>query len=215
MHPPRSATISGRPASSHASCVAPSPKCTNRSVRRASFGSRYVAGSNPATSPATLTGRSSMGNCVIVRIPFRPEVMPVQKSSTPVPTGVMAPIPVMTTRGRWLMAGSRASSADAELRRDEVDRLTDRLHGLHLVLRDLDAPLLLEREHRLDEVERVGVEVLLEPGVGHDLRLVHGELLGEHLLHPGLDLRTIRHLCRSSWSFVSSGLVIGLIGRPA
>ena len=39
-------------------------------------------------------------------------------------------------------------------------------------------------EHGLHEVERVGVEVLGEPGVGHDLRLVHGQLLGQDLLHP-------------------------------
>ena len=51
--------------------------------------------------PATVTGRSSVGNRVISRTPLRPVVSPFQKSSTPVPTGVTGPIPVMTTlRGR-------------------------------------------------------------------------------------------------------------------
>src|SRR6058998_2901509 len=164
MQPPRSETISGAAASAHASEADASAKWTYRSVRRASFVSRYADGSNPSTSPATLTGRSSVGNCVIRRTPFRPEVIPFQKSSTPVPTGVTAPMPVTTTRGRWLIVrllGLRRS-ADAELGRDEVDRLTDRLHRFHLVLGDLDAPLLLEREHGLHEVERIGVQVLLE-----------------------------------------------------
>ena len=38
-----------------------------------------------------------MGNRAISRTPFRPVVSPVQNSSTPVPTGVTGPIPVMTT----------------------------------------------------------------------------------------------------------------------
>src|SRR5206468_7974795 len=194
MQPPRSETISGAAASAHASEADASAKWTYRSVRRASFVSRYADGSNPSTSPATLTDRSSVGNCVLRRTPFRPEVMPFQKSSTPVPTGVTGPIPVTTTRVRWLMVRSRPPrSADAERGRDEGDRLADRLHRFHLFLRDLDAPLFFECEHGLDEVERIGVQVFLEPGVGDDLCLVHRELLGEHLLHPGLDLCTFGH----------------------
>ncbi len=104
MQPPRSDTISGVAASAHASEADASANWTYRSVRRASFVSRYADGSNPSTSPATLTDRSSDGNWVIRRTPFRPEVIPSQKSSTPVPIGVTAPIPVTTTRGRWLMA---------------------------------------------------------------------------------------------------------------
>ena len=76
-----------------------------------------------------------------------------------------------------------------------------------LFLRDLDAPLFFEREHGFNQVERIGVEVFLEPGVGDDLYLVHRELLGEHLLHPGLDLCTIGHRYRSSWLF---RLVLGM-----
>jgi hypothetical protein len=100
MTPPRSATTSGSPASAQASFAAAMPNCVNRSVRRASLTSRNSLGSNPSTSPATETGRSPMGNCVIVRTPFRPLARPCQKSSTPIPIGVTGPIPVMTTLGR-------------------------------------------------------------------------------------------------------------------
>src|SRR5207247_6637453 len=97
-------------------------------------------------------------HCLVLRTTCRAEVMPFQESPTPVPTGVPGPIPVTTTRVRWLMVRSRPPrSADAELGRDEVDRLADRLHRFHLFLRDLDAPLFFECEHGLHEVERIGV----------------------------------------------------------
>src|SRR5262245_19215580 len=115
-------------------------------------------------------------------MPWRPVVSPVQNSSRPVPTGVTGPMPVTTTRSP--MPSLRGS----ELLLDEGDGLSDRLDALHLLLGDVDAPLLLEGEHRLHEVEPVRVQVLGEPGVGHDLRLVDGQLLGEHLSDPSLDL---------------------------
>src|SRR6187401_771351 len=147
--PPRSDTICGSPASAHASLAAAMPNCEKRSVRRASFRSRWSSGSK-STSPATVTGRSSIGNREIVRTPFRPLASPCQKSSTPVPTGVTGPSPVMTT----LRRSSDATVLGApELGHDHVDGLPDRLHALHLVLGDLDAPLLLEREHRFHQVE--------------------------------------------------------------
>src|SRR5436853_161468 len=83
---------------------------------------------------------------------LRPEVNPAQNSSTPVPTGVTGPRPVTTTRRRSL------GSAHPELRRDHVDGRADGLDLLHLVLGDLDVPFLLEGEHGLHQVERVGVE---------------------------------------------------------
>jgi len=55
-------------------------------------------------------------------------------------------------------------------------------------------PLLLQRQHGLDKVERISVEVLGEPGVGHTLSLFHSQLLREHLTNASLDLRTIHDL---------------------
>src|ERR687898_1453783 len=179
--PARSEGTSGWPASSQARAADETPKWTKRSVRRISFGSSHGDGSNPGTSPATLTGRSSVSNAVINRIPLRPDVSPVQKSSTPVPTGVTGPIPVTTTR-------SLIASGRSELLLHQRHGLSDGLDPFHLFLGDVDAPLLLEGEHRLDEVERVGVQILGETGVGHDLSLVDRELLGEDLADPRLDL---------------------------
>ena len=47
---------------------------------------------------------------------------------------------------------------------------------------DLDAELILELHDELDEVERVGVEIVLEGRLGRDLALVDTELLDENLL---------------------------------
>ena len=57
-----------------------------------------LVATNPGTSPATLTGRSVVSNCEMRRTPLRPDVMPAQKSSTPMPTGATGPMPVTTTR---------------------------------------------------------------------------------------------------------------------
>src|SRR6266498_1212373 len=109
--PPRSALISGFPASSQASLADAIEKWTNRSVRRASFTSSQVETSN----------------LVILRIPLRPEVAPAQKSSTPMPIGVTGPMPVITT----------LRSADTELGGHELDGLPHGLHSVHLLLGQL------------------------------------------------------------------------------
>src|SRR5438093_1454027 len=179
--PPRSALISGFPASSQASLADAMEKWTNRSVRRASFTSSQLETSNPSTSPASFTGRSDASNRVIPWIPLRPEVAPAQKASTPMPIGVTGPMPVITT----------LRSVDTELGGHELDGLPDGLHAVHLLLGDLDVPLLLEGQDGLHEVERVRVQVLREPRVGGHLALVDGQLLRQDLADPSLDLSLV------------------------
>ena len=53
---------------------------------------------------------------------------------------------------------------------------------LRLLVRDLHAELILELHDQLDEVEGVGVEIVLEGRLGRDLVLVDTELLDENLL---------------------------------
>src|SRR5439155_12987561 len=137
--------------------------------------SRKREGSKSGTSPASCTARPEGSKFWIFRMPLRPVVRACQKSSTPVPTGVTGPMPVTTTR---------RSATDVQLRGHELHGLPDGLHAVHLLLGDLDAPLLLEREHRLHQVEGVGVEVLGESRVRNDLVLVDRELLGEDLANP-------------------------------
>ena len=53
---------------------------------------------------------------------------------------------------------------------------------LGILVRDLHAELLLEAHDELDQVQRIGVEVFDERGLGRDLLLVNAELLDDDLL---------------------------------
>src|SRR5690349_24892984 len=105
------------------------------------------------------------------------------------PHGATTPRPTTATL-RPCGCISRAS----ELAGDQVVRLADGLDAFQLLLRDRDVELLLERHHELDEVEAVGVEVVTEAGLGHDLVLgdrehLDGALLEtteQFLIHGGL-----------------------------
>src|SRR5688572_29380298 len=57
-----------------------------------------VSASKPLISPATLLAVLTGSKVVIGPIPLRPLTSPSQKAATSLPTGVMAPIPVTTTR---------------------------------------------------------------------------------------------------------------------
>src|SRR6188474_2393755 len=75
---------------------------------------------------------------------------------------------------------------------DVVDGLPDGLDLLGVFVRDLDPELVLELHDQLDEVEGVGVEILLEVRLIVDLALLHPELLAQDLLHALVDLLTRR-----------------------
>src|SRR5918992_1678244 len=204
--PARSRSTSGLPASSQASRAPPTANCVKRSVRLASFASIQSAGSNPRISPASLTWRSDVSKRSIGEIPERPEVIASQKASTPIPTGVTGPNPVTTTRRRSVSAVT--SGADPELRGHEVEGLPDRADALHLVLGDRDAELVLQHEHGLGHVQGVRVQVLGEASVGRDLRLVHGQLLGQDLADLRLHLLTF-HPDSSSCSCAGTSTTSG------
>jgi hypothetical protein len=63
-----------------------------------------------------------------------------------------------------------------------VDGVLDGLDVLGLLVGNLDLELLLHGHHQLDDVERVGAEVLDEAGGGLDLVLGDAELLGDDAL---------------------------------
>src|SRR4051794_11720810 len=75
----------------------------------------------------------------------------------------------------------------------EADGVADRLDVGRLLLADRHPIVVLELHHQLVEVERVGVEVLLEAGPLVDPPDVDLELLGEVLAHQGEDFLA-RHL---------------------
>src|SRR5581483_5409760 len=102
-------------------------------------------------------------------------------------------------------AGARRSAARGRsprllVRSDVVDSLADGLDLLRVLVRDLDPELVLELHDQLDEVEGVGVEILLEGSLLRDVRLVDAELLGEDLLDPLVDFLARRcHVTSFSW----------------
>src|SRR6266540_3751943 len=161
------------------------------SISESCQASRAAPGSKSRHSPATLDAIGSGSISVRGPTPERPAVMASQYASTPTPTGVTAPSPVTTTR-RTLLPHRRL------LGDHQVGRLADGLDAGDLVIWDLDAELLLEGKDDLDQVERVGVQVLLEASVGRDLVRVDAELGGQDLPH-GVDdfLARLRHLVRS------------------
>src|SRR5205807_4471749 len=72
--------------------------CANRAVRRARLRGIAVRGSNPWTSAAIRTGNPDASNRVSGRTPLRPASRLAHVSGADRPTGVTAPIPVMTAR---------------------------------------------------------------------------------------------------------------------
>src|SRR4051794_637881 len=67
---------------------------------------------------------------------------------------------------------------------DVVDRVLDGADLLGVLVRDLRPELLLEAHDQLDEVQRVGVQIVDEGGFGLDLVLVDAQLLDHELLQP-------------------------------
>src|SRR5436190_6201634 len=183
--PVRAWSTEGSPASAQASLAAAMAKCTARSVRRISFGPRCAPGSKSGSSPPIWTGRSEGSIRDSLRTPLLPASSPSQKSSIPMPTGVTGPRPVITTLRRGGATAGPAGSA-IQLGGDEVDRLADRFHALHLLLGDGDAEFLLQGQDGLDQIQGVGVKILLEPGLHRDVVLGHGEVLRQDLSDPTL-----------------------------
>ena len=73
-------------------------RALNRSSRRARRASRWLAGSKSSICAAILDGKDDASKRSITRTADRFARTPLQRPSTPVPIGVTAPMPVMTTR---------------------------------------------------------------------------------------------------------------------
>src|SRR6202035_3128645 len=99
----------------------------------------------------------------------------------PTPSGVTAPIPVMTTR-RFMVGWGRASADPAN---DQVSGVADGRELLHVLALEHNAVLVLNDLGELDEIERIDIE-LLEGGVAGDL-IGLGAEARERLDDAGLD----------------------------
>ena len=83
---------------SKASFAAQTAYCENVDILFAVLNSICSFATNPFTSAASLTSYSDVSNLVILSIPHFPSLTLFQNSSTLFPIGVIAPIPVTTTR---------------------------------------------------------------------------------------------------------------------
>src|SRR3990172_5810801 len=164
------------------------PKWINVSMRRASFADMYCVTSNPLTSPAICAEKAAGSKCVMREIPGLPARMLDQASVTVLPTGLMIPRPVMTTRRRDNAAPLCVDCVDQRLSAllrvadDVIDRLLHCRNLLGFLIRDLHLEFLLEGHHQLDRVERVGAEVIDEGRFVLGLGLVDAQLLGNDFL---------------------------------
>src|SRR5919199_4952733 len=149
-----SAEIASSPASSTASVAAAMPIWAKTSVLRASLGSMYRVASKSVTSHAICTGSSDASKPFMGPAPERPSIRPSQNASTPMPIGVTTPTPVTTTS---------VIDSSSCLGLDELDGVADRLDVLELLVGDLDVEPVLEGPGELNGVQRVEVEVLLQP----------------------------------------------------
>src|SRR5581483_10519038 len=204
----RAAGTAPRPASSYAMRAAAIPYCANRTGGVTSSG-KYSAGSKPFTSAATLHGNGAGSNRVIGAIPSTPSRRPCQNALTPMPIGVTAPRPVMTTRRPAL---------------DQRQHVRHRLQPGQFLLGDLDLEPALDRDGELDRVQRVQPQVLHEPRLGrdllgrdpepvrHDLAQAGGDVGGAHRRSPRPSTRialippkaneleiAVRIGCRRAW----------------
>ena len=97
-----SASPVGKPASSTACAAAAMPKWINVSIERASFALIYASTSKPLTSPAILQAKLVVSNLLIRPMPDCPARILAQASATVLPTGLIQPRPVTTTRRRLM-----------------------------------------------------------------------------------------------------------------
>src|SRR3954453_53415 len=192
---------SARPESAHAWCAALSAIASERSSRRSFTRSRTSEGST-ASWAAMRTGSCSAHSWVSALTPERPASMASQVGATDPPNGVVAPSPVTTTSVLLMSV----------IRLDVGNGVADGLEVLHLVVRDLDAELLLGGHHHLDHRQRVDVQVVGEGLLLGDVVRVHpGDLL-EDLGEAGGDLFASCHLLGVSSQLV--GRCSGRSGRP-
>src|SRR5690606_37259179 len=103
--------------------------------------------------------------------------------------------------------------APSKLAGDQLVGLADGLDALELLTGDLDAELLLERHHELDEVEAVGVEVVAELGVGHHLVLGDRQHLDGTALEAGEQFLIHGSLLWSGSGCSAENAAIGRGGR--
>src|SRR5262249_13782331 len=140
-------------------------------------------------------------------MPLFPSTSARQFSSTPIPSGVTRPMPVMTTLcmlsfwSKVRPTASRTGQAPApsgylllDVGLDVVDGILDGLDLLGILLGDLDVERLLERQNQLHDGERIFFEVVNERRRTGQLLRRDLELRADDVLDLALDLLGIHAL---------------------
>src|SRR5262245_3126835 len=180
----RSSFASASPAESAASRAAATASAITRSRRRASLPGTSPRSSSSGASPPKRTEKPSVSKRRSGPMPERPASAASQVEAASPPSGDTQPRPVTTTR----RLGVGIGSVGLELLPEVGDDVAEGLELLGVVLGDLDSELLLHRHHELDEVERIGAEVVGERRLRVDVVPAHAELLDHDLRHPLLQL---------------------------
>src|SRR4029453_8915473 len=135
-------------------------------------------------SAAIRTARSLASKHRSAATPEVPAMTPVHVDATSEPSGDTQPMPVTTTRRRrpacpsmlgMMLVLPRGALPDVR------DGVGDGLDLLCVLVRDLDVELFFHRHHELDDVERVGAEIVDEGSLRDDFFLRHTELLDDDL----------------------------------
>src|SRR5438477_5088003 len=192
-----SASSGFQPESSTACIAAVIAKTMNSSILRWSLGGthssalkRPEAVSPRGTTPAIFAGRSDTSNAWMAAMPDWLASKRRQFTSTPQPSGVTIPIPVITTRLIPIETqpadGARraAPMASSAMRLDKADRVLHRHDLLRGIIGDLAAELLLECHDEFHGVEAVGAEVIDETRVLGHLGFVDPQVLHHDFFNP-------------------------------
>src|SRR5512132_2586218 len=100
-------------------------------------------------------------NLAIVSTPLFPACSAAQFASVPIPSDDTRPMPVTTTR-REVVINLLLGFG---VRLDVLDRFLHARDLLRVLVRNLDAELLLERHDELDSVERIRAQIVDERGI--------------------------------------------------
>ena len=156
------------PACAMASRAATSANCETRSSRISFFSSKCFSGSKSRTSAAMPKRSASRGSDVIGPIAERPSRSAAHVAGAVWPSGVTAPMPVMTTRcmtiARIDAAEAQAGGGFAALRRRASRRYRpgpDRFGvEVRIAVGHRDLEVILDLEKDLHGVERLDLEIL-------------------------------------------------------
>src|ERR1700741_4793007 len=125
------------------------------SMGRASLAENQSSTLKPLTPPAKRQEKADASNRVMGAMPDLPASRFCQPSSTLLPTGLIRPRPVTTTRRELIRDGvclKRRPSGGLLVLLRVVDRQLDGGDLLRLFVGNLDPELVLERHHEFDRV---------------------------------------------------------------